>query len=127
MPSRARDTWGRVVRVLWASPVSFVGVLLAPFFDRRSIVRGLLVCEGASWPRRLGWRYRAITFGHVVLAVEELDEETFDHEDVHVAQYEVWGPVMPVAYAAASVWVALRHRHYYRDNPFEVAARRSTR
>ena len=114
---------GRWLRVLWAAPASLVGLLLAPFFERRSVTRGVVLCEGARWPRRLGWRYRAITLGHVVLSVDELDRDTMDHELVHVRQFESWGPLMLPAYAVAALWMKLKGKHYYRDNPFEVAAR----
>lgn len=120
MPSRSRR---RFLAIAWAAPVSVVGFLLAPFFDRRAVVDGVLVCEGARWPRRLGWRYRAITFGHVVLSVDSLDAGTLAHELAHVGQYERWGPLLPPAYLAASLWAVLRGRHYYRDNTFEIAAR----
>jgi hypothetical protein len=108
----------------WAGPASVLGLLLAPFFRRRSIVDGVLLCEGASWPRRLGWRYRAITFGHVVLCVDEIDNETFRHEGVHVEQYEKWGPLLIPVYLSASLREWVRGGHPYRDNPFEVEARR---
>lgn len=117
----------RVGRMIWAAPGSLVGLLLAPFFGRRRMVGGVLVCEGASWPRRLGWRYRAITFGHVVLCVDELDDGTLRHELVHVGQYERWGPLFMPVYVGASLWCALRGRHPYRDNPFERAAREPDR
>jgi hypothetical protein len=113
----------RGLRVLWAAPGSLVGLVLAPFFRRRFIRRGVLLCEGATWPRKLGWRYRAITLGHVVLAVDELDDHTFQHELVHVRQYEHWGPLYMPAYVAASVMALVRGGHFYRDNRFEAAAR----
>ena len=84
---------------------------------------GVLLCEGATWPRRLGWRYRAITFGHVVLCVDDIDDETLRHEMVHVRQYERWGPLFVPAYLIASLVARSRGRHAYRDNRFEVAAR----
>lgn len=112
-----------LARLLWAAPASFVGLLLAPFFDRRSVIRGILLCEGASWPRRLGWRYRAITFGHVVLSVNELDLRTLRHELQHARQWERYGPVFVIAYPAASVRALFSGRHYYRDNRFEIEAR----
>ena len=116
----------RALAVVWASPGSLIGLLLAPLFRRRRFVRGVLLCEGASWPRRLGWRYRAVTFGHVILSVDELDEATLEHELAHVGQYERWGPFFIPAYGLASLWALLRGRHYYADNAFEIQARRRT-
>ena len=113
----------RLLRILWAAPGSLVGLLLAPFFDHRFVARGVILCEGARWPRRLRWPYRAITFGHVVLSVDELDDATFRHELVHVNQYERWGPLYFPAYLLASLIARLRGGHIYRDNAFEAAAR----
>ena len=101
-----------------------VGLLLAPLFRSRRLASGVLVCEGASWPGRLGWRYRAITFGRVVLCVDRLDEGLLAHELVHVRQSEKLGILYFPAYVAGSVWAHFTGRHYYRDNPFEVEARR---
>lgn len=86
-----------------------------------------MVAEGATWPRRLGWRYRAITFGHIVLCVDEVDDRLLDHEMVHVTQYERWGPFFVPAYLVASLWANLRGGRGYADNRFEVAARSSRR
>lgn len=108
---------------LWAAPWSLVGTLLSPFFRRRVVVRGVLLAEGAGWPRRLGWNYRAVTFGHTILSVDELDPHAFEHELVHVRQYERWGPLFVPVYALASLLARLTGRHHYRDNPFEVSAR----
>ncbi|MGH2735629.1 MAG: hypothetical protein ACRDKZ_08615 [Actinomycetota bacterium] len=114
---------GRVAAYLWAAPGSLVGVLLAPFFRRRAVTRGVLLCEGAAWPRKLGWRYRAITFGHVVLSIDQLDRATLTHELVHVRQYERWGVLLLIVYPLASLLALLRGGHFYRDNPFEIEAR----
>jgi hypothetical protein len=84
---------------------------------------GVLVCEGATWPRRLGWRYSAITFGHVILSVGPAPDDLVAHELVHVRQYERWGPLFIPAYLAASSWARLRGRNAYSDNPFERQAR----
>lgn len=113
------------LRYLWAAPWSLVGLLLSLLFRRRSVVRGVVLAEGAAWPRRLGWRYRAITFGHVVLAVDELDRATIEHELVHVRQYERWGPFFVPLYLLESARARARGGHPYRDNTFEVAARRA--
>jgi hypothetical protein len=121
----SRGPWAVLKRV-WTAPASLIGLVLAPFFARRSVTRGVLLCEGARSPRRLGWRYRAIAFGHVVLSVDELDSKTLDHELAHVAQYERWGVFLPPAYAVASLWAWSRGQHHYPENLFEVAARRKT-
>ena len=111
------------LRLAWAAPASLLGLLLAPFFARRRLARGVLVCERASWPRKLGWRYRAITFGHVVLCVDDVDDATMDHELAHVRQYERWGILLWPAYALASVWAKVQGGHGYWDNHFERQAR----
>jgi hypothetical protein len=84
----------------------------------------VLVCEGAAWPRRLGFRHRAMTLGHVVLSIDAVDDELLAHELVHVAQYERLGPLFLPAYAAASLLALARGGDAYRDNAFEVEARR---
>lgn len=109
---------------MWAAPASLTGLLLSPFFRARYVTRGIVLCEGAAWPRRLGWRFRAITFGHVVLSVDELDETTLEHELVHVRQYERWGLLLWPAYAGASLLAKLRGGAAYWDNHFERQARR---
>lgn len=124
--SRRRASPGRrALRYVWAAPASLVGLLLVPFFDRRYLVRGAFLAEGARWPGRLGWRYRAITFGHVVLAIDELDAVTLAHELRHVRQYERWGALFFLAYAVASFRARLGGGHFYRDNAFELEARRA--
>lgn len=113
----------RVARIAWAAPASLVGLLLAPFFGRRRVSDGVVVCEGAAWPRKLGWRYRAVAFGHVVLSVDALDDATLRHELVHVRQYERWGVLLWPAYALSSLRAKLRGGRAYRDNHFEKQAR----
>lgn len=116
---------GRLARFAWACPASLIGILLLPFFRKRWVTRGIILAEGASWPRRLGWKYRAITFGHVVLAIDELDEKTLVHELEHVRQYERAGLLYGPLYLLAALRAILKGGHYYRDNSFEVAARRA--
>jgi hypothetical protein len=110
-------------RRLWALPWTLLGLLLSAFWPRRRMHGPVRICEGATWPRRLGWRYRAITFGHVILVVGDLDEETLAHELVHVRQYERWGPFFIPVYLVASALAAGSGDHPYRDNRFEVEAR----
>jgi hypothetical protein len=100
--------------------------LLAPFFARRSVRAGVLLCEGAQWPRRLGFGYRAMALGHVVLCLDRADDALFEHELAHVRQYERLGPLFIMAYALASLRVMIAGGDAYRDNRFEIEARRAT-
>ena len=119
-----RSTSVRVAHFLWAGPASLLGALLAPFFRSRRITRGVLLCEGADWPRRLRWPFRAMTLGQVVLSRDALDDDTLRHELVHVRQFEALGVLFLPAYLLASAWAVIRGRHFYRDNYFETEARR---
>jgi hypothetical protein len=65
----------------------------------------------------------AMTLGHVVLGRSRADiEHTRDHEAIHVAQYERWGLLFIPAYFGCSIWLWLRGRNPYFDNPFEREA-----
>ncbi|MES2890013.1 MAG: signal peptide prediction [Pseudomonadota bacterium] len=123
----------RLVKLMWAAPCSLVGLMLAaPLFVLGARARcsagtvdvtlrkSLASCR--RWEHALP--YRAITFGHVILAVtdEELAQHR-RHEQVHVRQYECWGVFFFPAYAASSAWQLLRGRNAYWDNYFEVQAR----
>lgn len=122
---------GRLVLVIWASPGSLLG-----------LAAGLLGLATGGRVRRAGpilefyggfvtWMLRncfwvtaaAMTLGHVVLGQSD---ETLDacreHEMVHVRQYERWGPLFIPAYLTASLWLWLRGRDPYMDNPFEREA-----
>ena len=66
---------------------------------------------------------KAMTLGHVVIGRDRLVlEETRLHERVHVAQYELWGPLFIPAYFTASLIAMLRGGDVYRDNSFEAEA-----
>ncbi len=123
-------------RLAWAAPWSLVGLaigclacLLGAQVQRRS---GTLEFSGgrlgravALLPPRFG--FVAITFGHVILGV---DAATLDaartHEQVHVRQYERWGPLFVPAYLAESLAQWLRGGRAYLDNRFEREARGET-
>ena len=122
----------RLWRYVWPLPWTVAGLLAA-------LLAGLL---GAHWQHRLGalevhggllaavcrrlpasLRFEAITLGHVVLG---LDTACLDgaraHEQVHVRQYERWGPLFVPLYLASSGWQWLRGGCPYRDNQFEREA-----
>jgi hypothetical protein len=128
--------FARSVLYLWVGPGSLVGLTAAAIArcqgGRCCVVDGVLeVTAGpllavASRYSAVGGGIRAITLGHVVLGTDaEALEQTRTNERVHVRQYERWGPLFIPAYVTCSVWLWLRGRHPYLDNPFEVEAYRA--
>lgn len=120
---------------IWAAPVSLLGLLLAaPVIASRGHAHwhdGVLEVAGGlpgwllSRDLPVSGPVQAITFGHVVLACSVADlNATRRHERVHVEQYARWGALFLIAYPLASFLAWLRHRHPYRDNVFEIEARR---
>lgn len=68
--------------------------------------------------------FGAITLGHIVIACSAQQQAALRaHERVHVAQYELWGPIFLLAYPLESLFQLLRGRKAYLDNRFEIAAR----
>jgi hypothetical protein len=119
----------RLLRYAWASPCSALGLSLAlPLLLAGGRVQrhsGVIEISAQGRIRRCFGRYIAITFGHVVLAVDDQAlAQTRRHERVHVAQYERWGLLFFPAYLVASLIARARGGHYYRDNSFEREARR---
>ena len=123
----------RVWSLLWASPCSVVGMVLAtvPLLaggQARWSAGALEVTyrETESGCGRLASKlaFRGIVFGHVILAVTR-DElvRMGPHERIHVQQYERWGALFFFAYGASSLWQLLQGRSAYWDNHFEVQAR----
>jgi len=122
----------RVVACTWAAPCSTLGVLfgmLALLFGARAqFHEGALEFGGGRLGAALsrlpaGLRFSAITFGHVILG---LDHATLAacraHEQVHVRQYERWGPFFIPAYLLSSLIQLVRGRRPYLDNFFEREA-----
>jgi len=140
--SDRRMTELRVVRILrrsahiiWASPGSLLGLLAAALTlmggGSIACVDHTLECHGgfARWClERRPFRARAMTLGHVILGRDPAAlDATREHERVHVRQYERWGPLFIPAYLACSLYLWLRRRQPYWDNPFEVEAYASDR
>jgi hypothetical protein len=117
----------RLLRHAWALPATLVGIAVAlPGLltgARMRSVDGTLEIAGGV-PRFVARRrFSAITFGHVILAVDDAARlRCRAHERVHVAQYERWGALFLVLYAASSALQWLRGRDPYRDNAFEREA-----
>src|SRR4051794_13927467 len=65
----------------------------------------------------------AMTLGHVVIARDAAAHtETRSHERVHVRQCERWGPFFIPAYLLMALFLKIRGRDAYHDNPFEREA-----
>ncbi len=126
-----RPVW-QTVLFLWASPGTLLGLLagtLALLSGGRvqRIGRTLEFSGGfATWfLRRAARGASAMTLGHVILG-QTPENLAFarEHELVHVRQYELWGPLFIPAYSLCALWLRLRGRHGYWDNPFEREAYR---
>jgi hypothetical protein len=117
---------------LWAGPWTLVGVLAGLV---AMATGGGAQRVGRVWEFHGGWLYwllrrvpiaggaSAMTLGQSVIARTLYDlERSREHELVHVAQYERWGPLFVPAYLACSAWLWLRGLDAYWDNPFEVEA-----
>ena len=122
----------RVLRYLWASPSTFLGIVLAvPLLWRGRIayVDGVIEVHSPLLERALltltplAGGADALTLGHVVIGRNPRAlEATRTHERVHVRQYECWGPFFLPAYFVAGAVALARGRDPYFDNRFERQA-----
>jgi len=122
----------RLLRYAWAAPWSLAGLILAlPALLAGATARvteGTLEVAGGRLGRAASrlpgaLRFSAITFGHVILAI---DHESLAplraHEQVHVRQYERWGPLFVPLYLGSSLAQLAAGRHPYLQNRFEREA-----
>ncbi|MES2489811.1 MAG: hypothetical protein V4607_08460 [Pseudomonadota bacterium] len=119
----------QILRYTWAAPCSAVGLALAAllliFGGSMRVSDGVLEVALRRGTRQLRFPINAITFGHVVLGLnEQVLTHLRPHEFVHVRQYELWGLLFFVAYPASSLWQWFVGKSPYWDNHFEVEARR---
>ena len=122
----------KILKVIWASPNSFLGMLCGvpamPFGTRLQIREGCVEFHGGPVTavlRRVpfGGSVAAMTLGHTILGRSRRDlDRCRDHEQVHVRQYERWGPFFLPAYLGWSLVLWLQNKDAYLDNPFEVEA-----
>lgn len=128
----ARPLARRLLAYAWASPYSLLGLvlgLLAFLAGARAHLRegavefagGALGALISRLPRPI--RFGAMTLGHVILGTnEQMLAGVRMHEQVHVRQYERWGPLFGPAYLVSSLVQLLRGRRPYFDNRFEREA-----
>lgn len=123
---------GRILRYVWASPNTAIGLVIcaagalsgSKIRIKDGVVEGYGGGIGKLLRSRL-FRAQAMTLGHVILARGPVSMEALrSHEMAHVRQYELLGPFFLFAYALASLHAWLMGKHFYRDNFFEIQARR---
>ena len=122
----------RIAAYAWTSPntlLGLIGGLVMLIGGAQARVRqGAIEFGGGAVGRALvdrkrPIRFRAMTLGHVILGASEADlDAARGHEQVHVRQYERWGPFFLPAYLVSSAWQLARGRRFYRDNWFERQA-----
>ncbi len=123
----------RLLAYAWAAPYSLVGLFIgtvAMLFGARAQLReGALEFGGGRLGALLSrlpapFSFSAITFGHVILGTDLAAlAAARAHEQVHVRQYERWGPLFIPAYLLSSLVQLVRGRRPYLDNRFEREAR----
>ena len=118
---------------LWAAPLTALGYLVAVLSGARWVGWGRLgsavFASVGRGPAGLYFRLipaRAFTCGAVVVVLRpEIsgNARTMGHEFQHVAQMLALGPLVPVAYAIASLVAVARGGNAYVDNWLERDAR----
>lgn len=120
------------LKYLWAAPYTALGLLFGGIGVLLGgcwrVERGVLEFYGGRLGRLLArlpqpLAFSAMTLGHVILALDRNAlVQLRAHEQVHVQQYERWGPLFLPAYLLSSLLQLLRGRHPYRENHFERQA-----
>ncbi|MDB5772403.1 MAG: hypothetical protein V7606_1726 [Burkholderiales bacterium] len=126
---------GTLLGIVWASPLTVLGILLAlPVLVLRGqvqLIRGptsAILVRGPFADWMLGKHpfgaMSAMALGHIIIAEHQgLSSRVLIHELAHVRQATRWGVFFPFAYLASSAWAAIRGRDAYWHNKFEIAAR----
>lgn len=121
-----------LTRIFWASPNTLLGLIIGGVglcFGGSARIRGRAIEfyeGGTKWfIQRLphGQFTLALTLGHTILGQTDASLDiSRKHENVHILQYERWGPFLLPVYFLSSVYMWLVGRRFYRDNPFEREA-----
>ena len=121
-----------ILAILWASPWTLFGLLVGGLglATGGRVQRAGRVLEFSGGFATVFLRVfplvrgaSAVTFGHTVLGRSpSLLADCRQHEQVHVRQYERWGPLFVPAYLLCWLVLWLSGRNAYFDNPFERQA-----
>jgi len=125
--------WHQPLLYLWAAPATLVGLSVIPIALLQGggchVVRGVIEVYGGIVTKllRTGLPWvgsgAAMTLGHVIWGCDRRClEKSRDHERIHVAQYERWGPLFIPLYLSASLIAYARGHDPYLDNRFEREA-----
>jgi hypothetical protein len=119
----------KLILMIWTSPnsligltIGFVGLLTG---GRVQVKEGCLEFYGGIVEKGLErLNVCGMTIGHTILGQTSNGLRIVrTHEQVHVRQYERWGPFFLPAYFLSSAWLWFqKDKDPYRDNPFEVEA-----
>jgi hypothetical protein len=122
----------QIAAYVWAGPNTLLGLaaglVMLMFGAAARRIQGAIEFSGGAIGLLLSsrlqpFRFQAVTFGHVILGMSAAAlAGAREHEQVHVRQYERWGPFFLPAYLASSVWQLVTGRHVYHDNYFERQA-----
>ena len=120
----------RILGMIWASPNTLLGIFIG-FLGllsggRAQIRRGCLEFYGGLttfFLKKTPVQAIAMTLGHTILGQSpEFLDSARDHEQVHVRQYERWGPFFLPAYFSCWFVLWVQGKDAYRLIPFEVEA-----
>ena len=108
---------------VWTSPNTLIGLVLGLCtFQPPRVADGAIIFDRA--PRGLtALMLRAdrvaMTVGFVILSARPLTGHLLAHEQQHIRQYEVWGPLF------IPVYLVLAIGYGYRRHPMEIRAQRA--
>jgi len=120
----------KVLRYIWVFPATLFGFIAVGLTlitgGSGQVYSGVIEAWGgfAAWVfKRLIRRGCAMTIGHVIIGRDEYSVCRYrQHEHVHIAQYEKWGPLFVPLYIASSVVAWVEGKNVYHDNMFEREA-----
>ena len=108
---------------VWTSPNTLIGLVLGLCtFQRPRVADGAIIFDRV--PRgltalMLRANRVAMTVGFVILSARPATGHLLAHEQHHIRQYEVWGPLFIPAYLVLAIGYG------YRSHPMEIRAQRA--